>query len=179
MNYLKITLNKECDKINIFIQNICEENICSCLPFINPKYNDSDIYKFLILNKECLRKLTKRLDKKNQTNIMSKWYSGKLCQGFLSGFEIERLKIKLYGIGVDDECPICLTEFKDKLCIFDCSHKVCEPCVRELYNVKHLRGSIDALASYNLYHYKNMPCCPVCRYKWPIRVASRCHVIEI
>ena len=183
VNYVKSLLNTEYNYIDKFIHTIYEDDCdCSCVPFLKPKYNDSDIYKFLILNKECLRKLTKRLDKKNGNNIMSKWYSVKLNQsGFISGFHIERLRLKLYGIGIDDnECPICFESFKDKLCIFDCGHRVCEPCVRELYNVKHLRGSIDALASYKLYHdNKNIPPCPVCRYRYPIRFASRCHVVEI
>jgi hypothetical protein len=182
MTYLKNALNKEYDYIDKFIQNICEENVCSCLPIFNKKYKDSDIYKFLILNKECLRKLTKRLDKKNQTNIMSKWYSVKLSQaGFIGGFHIEHLRLKIYGLGNENECPICFEEFKDKVCIFDCSHRVCEPCVRELYDIKNTRGSIEAIASYRLYHRDstNIPVCPICRYKYPIRFTSRCHIIEI
>ena len=90
---LTVLLRRECDKIDhIFVKNQTTRRICFA-----STYTKTELYNYAGINKTCLRKLIKRLDKRYSTKL-NKWYNeNKEYYKFCGSFELRKLRIDLFG----------------------------------------------------------------------------------
>jgi hypothetical protein len=137
--------------------------------FCRVTYTREDIQKFVELNKTCIYKICKRLDKKIQSNT-KKWLldvKQNLRFKFLGGTEITSLNIKF-----PTECPICF-ESVNRIIIARCGHYLCFDCMENLYHLHGQNGKV-----YNLIYnadYNNTVNCPFCRISYPF---MRCKICQ-
>jgi hypothetical protein len=143
-----------------------------------------NIYLFAMLQKKTLYKVTKRLDKKLDSNgAFKKWFREKVDlrkYGILGGFWMKRLSLEIGEAGEGEEaCPVCL-ESLDKnampTIITHCGHVICGDCMEALYQVKGKRGTIRNILEHNRSSDYSAIRCPICRCPEPQRGFDEYHV---
>ena len=157
----------ECKKVDIIFKKYYNHLYH---PTCFSKYESKeDIKQFANLNKICLYKICKRLDKRIKPcpNILT-WLiniKNNFKYSFLGGIEITSLNIKL-----PLECQICFNDV-EKVIIAKCGHYMCFDCLIKIYDLNGLKGKIHNLIFYGNY-YRSINC-PFCRISKPF---SRCKV---
>lgn len=127
-------------------------------PSAGDEITKMDRYKFACLNKTCVYKVCKRLDKRYKLGLME--WLGHVRKDFLfmGGFYIKRMECELFGC--NEECPICMDENKTMM-IAECGHAMCIECLEEMYKIKGKKGILKhIIAAYDV-EYKSH--CPICR----------------
>jgi hypothetical protein len=153
---LEILLNNECIHVDKIFNN--KKNIINCY---SKNFSKKELYNYAILNKKCLYKLIKRLNKRLKCNLNSLLNKYDFC----CGYKLKKLELNIFGY--NDDCPICL-EKPSQIIIMDCGHVICVDCVKKLYNIDQLKGTLQNLISYSIYYNKKIPKCPECRYLHPV-----------
>lgn len=161
-------LDRSCSHIDIILKKNCIKSY-NCLKLMCASYHYSiqkhDLLTFASINKMTLYKLSKRLEKKFGLNLLEWYYYNRTKYIFCGkGYLLKRLEIEIKGC---DECPICL-EKKERNIITNCGHIICESCIKYLYKVENLNGTIHNLISYSVYKNHFIPKCPICRGLMPI-----------
>lgn len=130
-----------------------------------------DKYKFAALNKLCVYKICKRLDKRYNIG-MTKWLNDIRCRfAFMGGFYMKRMECELFGC--NEECPICMDSEK-VMVISECGHNICFECLEYMYKIKGKRGIMrNIIAAYDC-EYKIH--CPICRSYAPYSKIDDDHV---
>ena len=137
-------------------------------------------YAFAMLNRTCVYKLCKKYDKVLRRRDASPWFRGALGAGayaFLNSAELKRLELELYG--AKEPCPVCLEETpspaEPAAFILSCGHTMCVSCVRDLYGVRRVRGTLYNVLSYGRYHSPSVRC-PMCRAPDPLGAISELNI---
>jgi hypothetical protein len=130
---------------------------CSSVKVVD--HNDvvtSDLLDFIVLNRDTLRKICKRVDKIYATSSsFTRDVYGSMRFSFIQGALVSRLELEL-GIRAA-ECPVCLwceahdSDMQQRLVILDCGHTVCVDCFESMFGRKFRKGLE----------------CPVCRCTLP------------
>jgi hypothetical protein len=170
--FLESMLENECRQIdNIFLKNISSN--FSCFKY---KITKKELYNYISLNKICIYKIIKRLDKRLGTTLRI-WYNAQKGKyKFFGGYQVTRLKIDVYGY--NEDCPICFDKPKT-IVILDCGHCVCEDCIKKIYSVNEFNGRLSNLISYAYYYLHIIPKCPICRYFWPLKDVHKKQIFKI
>jgi len=137
-------------------------------------------YAFATLNRTCVYKLCKKYDKVLRRRDASPWFRGALGAGayaFLNSAELKRLELDLYG--ATEPCPVCLEETpspaEPAAFILTCGHTLCLSCVRDLYGVRRVRGTLYNVLSYGRYRSPSVRC-PMCRAPNPLGAISATNI---
>jgi len=136
-----------------------------------PQYSNDVLYKFALFNRRCLLKVIKRCDKLRGTRFRE-WYDHQTTNSVaLCNLQLMKtLELELHGC--NEPCPICL-DVPNELVVLDCGHFLCTPCLKDLYGVGRLKGTICNLINYSQYCLKTKPKCPVCRNDHPIHDVNK------
>ena len=161
-------LGFECERVEYIFKNeytnrsLYREHIAPCF-FPVLLENSREVHKFVCINKQCIRKLVKKINKFYKTSEMTLWYNNILAKyKFLNGKYLSRLRLEL-GL-VDLQCPICLDEMKSP-CILQCGHVMCEACIRKLMGIEHIHGTLKNVIS-SIPPREVVKCkCPICRVR--------------
>ena len=139
-----------------------------CMVLPDDPYNSSYIktfYKFAHINSTSLYKLTKKCDKKLGTHLRTWYIQERNKYAMCGGVDLKRLELDIFGY--KDECPICY-EVPTNMIILDCGHIMCLTCLKQIYKIDHMKGTLPNLIQYALYTYPKETKCPVCRLSKPI-----------
>lgn len=155
---LKADLECEFTRINkVFKASVERIEFVKYLPCYSD-YVDSRIkslYELGELNKKCLYKICKRIDKRKSSNIMLSWYRS-LHSNYIQVWLTLHKEAK-------EPCPICFEECYKKTVIMKCGHYICHDCVMGMIGAKHIKGTTHNLISNYLYYHGNRLTCPLCR----------------
>lgn len=161
---------KEWKKINNIDQTIYNkiDDACKNIDkiFTNYKLQKNVLYQFAVINKQTLYKLSKRLAKKTEFNVLEWYNNNKIKYNFCGGYKLKRIDLEIHGF---EECPICL-EIQNTMIISDCGHVLCINCFKQLYHIDNLNGKLFNLISYSIYYNHVIPKCPICRQSMPIHL---------
>jgi hypothetical protein len=137
-------------------------------------------YAFAMLNRTCVYKLCKKYDKVLRRRAASPWFRGALGAGayaFLNSAELKRLELELYG--AKEPCPVCLEETpspaEPAAFILSCGHTLCVSCVRDLYGVRRVRGTLYNVLAYGRFRSPSVRC-PMCRAPDPLGAISELNI---
>lgn len=151
-----IELQKECQSVARFVQlERKHRQIFKCLCFKRePLASVDGLYRFVQLNKTCVYKLCKKIDKATNTNIALQWMR--------THNVFDPCSCKQLQLALDPECrtcPVCLEDERETLFIYGCGHVVCTTCFELLYHLKGRKGTVHNLLGSM---HRNL-CCPTCR----------------
>lgn len=140
------------DRYCIFSLGYCRK------PAAGDEITKMDRYKFACLNKTCVYKICKRLDKRFQLGLMEWLVKIRKEFVFMGGFYIKRMECELFGC--HEECPICMDGNKTMV-ITECGHAICIECLEEMYKIKGKKGILrHIIAAYDVEYRSH---CPICR----------------
>ena len=145
--------------------------ICTNIDKVLQKYSGKkqDLLFFAKINKLTLYKLSKRLSKKYEINVLD-WYYNSRSKYIFCGFGYFLKSIEL-KISTEIECPICL-DVNKKILVTNCGHYFCATCTKKLYKVDNLNGKLSNLISFSVYQNHFIPKCPICRKLMPLNIKS-------
>ncbi len=154
-------LELECKKVDQIFKKYYH-NLYYPLCF-SKQQSKEDIQQFADLNKTCIYKICKRLDKRiipcpSTIEWLTK-IKNSFKFAFLGGIEVTSLTIT-----IPSECPICLEEV-EKIIISKCGHYVCFDCLIKMYELNGVKGEMHNLIHYGDYCRKLN--CPICRIQRP------------
>lgn len=134
---------------------------------------------FALLNRTCIVKLCKRIDRRSPGAGMRDWFAHALRPSlrFCGGAELRRLELDSMP-QVCPECPVCLEE-RFPIVVLDCGHDICMPCFEKLHGIECMHGTLENRLVYARFHAIGGQCpkCPMCRQPHPLsRVRSWCVV---
>jgi len=165
-NILKL-LELECKQVDHTFKKLYHNLFYpSCF---SKSFDKEDIKQFAELNKTCIYKICKRLDKRIEpcpcTLSWLKLVKNNFKYSFLGGMEMTSLNII-----IPTECEICLNQV-NRIIIAKCGHYVCFDCFVRMYDLSGVKGEIHNLILYGDYWRKIN--CPFCRIQRPF---STCKV---
>lgn len=165
-NILKL-LELECKQVDHTFKKIYNNfNHPSCF---SKSYSKEDINQFVNINKTCIYKICKRLDKRIKpcpfTLVWLTKIKNNFKYSFLGGMDITSLNIT-----IPTECQICF-ENVNKVIIAKCGHYMCFDCFVKMYDLNGVKGEVHNLILYG--DYWRMIKCPFCRINRPF---STCKV---
>lgn len=163
-------LQRDIEIVNrVFVSNNCMKfSFCRRRIYT---VNNAELYEYLKLNKVCIYKICKRLDKRYNLNMMG-WYNNiRRKYEFLCGFIMKKLECEVYGC--KEECPICFDTDKTMI-ISNCGHLMCTECIENMYNIKGKKGTLKNLIS--AYDAEKRSSCPICRSDRPFQDIDLEHV---
>ena len=142
-----------------------------------PSKDTHAMYAFAMVNKACIVKIIKRCDKRSGSHLRD-WYNAhKHEYSFCGGVKLTRLALEC-GMHQVEECPICLDPPNTGV-ILECGHIICLDCIKDMYHIRHMRGTISNLISTSIYMNKHSPCCPLCRCQKPLHRVSSNQIISL
>lgn len=137
---------------------------CLWQPLLAGEGDKDAWYKYVMINRTSIAKITKRSDKLCGTRLRE-WYNSErsklaICESYM----FKKLQLEVCGLGESAECPICLEPLTHRtVVILDCGHCVCLGCIKEMLHIHHLKGTLQNLVSYAAYHLHTYIKCPLCR----------------
>lgn len=156
---------KNCESVYRHIHKRATSKHNTC--FARPPIDTQIVVRFAKLNKQCIYKLCKRIDKRNGVNVMTCFYNQILMDPRLHMFS--RKEQVLLDIGsafeTNTECPICLEQFHGDVLVLDCGHIVCLDCSLGVHGAKHTKGTVHNRIAHGAYLNRNASKCPVCQSK--------------
>ncbi len=148
----------------------------SCMPFCFARraaaadrfasVSDVDLLRYIELNADTARKLSKRLQKRFAVPTATWFAANRPGLSFCSVALREKLRIAVAGMD-SRPCPVCL-ETAAEMVITDCGHAFCVDCVKRLAGVDNMMGALHDLLTWARYHGTPYAC-PMCRRKSPLR----------
>ena len=134
------------------------------------------MYAFAMLNKTCVCKAIKRCDKRTGSRLRE-WYNAHKHEfSFCGGVRLTRFALESGQQQLDD-CPVCL-EPPTTGVILECGHIVCLECIKDMYQIRYMRGTISNLVRTSIYMNRRAPCCPLCRCQTPLRRVSSSQLVN-
>jgi hypothetical protein len=162
-------LSRECMRVDKLFQR-CYNRLEHPSCFSSECCSRDDIRLFAELNKTCLYKICKRLDKRMAPSPHAREWLEKIktrhVYDFLGGMKMASLEISLPA-----ECPICL-EAVDRVAISRCGHYVCLSCLGSMYHMRGRRGTLMNLIGYDESLHPSF--CPLCRMRKPFMDLKIC-----
>lgn len=146
----------------------------------------SDLLSFARLNRETVRKLCKRIDKRRLQKKAedcdggdgggdsgaSAWLAAYVRAhtfAFLGGAAIARLELHL-GRRVELECPVCLEAYEARgarsLLVLACGHAMCLRCALHMIDADRIYGTLHNVVEYARGRWPRKCVCPICRDKY-------------
>lgn len=124
--------------------------------------------EFMSLNKTCLYKICKRIDKTLPETGAMKLLLEMRSRHFLEDYRYTFFKLESGGHA--EECTICMEE-RDKYAILECGHYFCIDCFVAMYGLKGKKGTLrNILANTN-----RKLTCPMCRYEMEYDMLDSMH----
>jgi hypothetical protein len=118
----------------------------------------SPLYEFMALNRMCLYKICKRIDKTLPGTGAMKLLAEYRNRHFLNDYRSTFYKLESSRDN-NEECPICL-DMCNNFAILQCGHYFCMDCFLNIYGVKGKRGTLINI----LANTSRKLSCPLCRH---------------
>jgi hypothetical protein len=123
--------------------------------------------EFASLNRTCVTKLCKRLEKRGIVPGIRGWLATHRRQyAFFGGAEVAALELRADADARHAmTCPVCLEESlgETECVILNCGHTFCAPCVLNMMGVWGMRGTTRNLIGYANFSGTRLRACPSCR----------------
>lgn len=149
--------------------------LCACLP-TRADVHPPDLVACARLNSEALRKLCKRVDKRNRgtpdQGRAGRWLA--LCRtlhafAFLGGAAVARIELERAASapgGPGHDCPVCFepcgTRARPAL-VTACGHVLCEACAERVTGAGTVYGTFENRFAFACDQWPRRCVCPLCR----------------
>lgn len=130
----------------------------------------SDLLAFVELNRTCVRKLCKRIDKRGAEPRAVPWLRaccGAHAYAFLETATVAKLELAAGRAGSERECPVCMEPFGDRgggrALVLRCGHAVCVGCALRMTGASGVYGTLYNALAYARARWPGRSRCPLCR----------------
>lgn len=166
-------LRMQCDNIDRYIHIISTPNTrhtCfRCYDDVEAHEHASPLYEFMALNRICLYKICKRIDKSLPGTGAMKLLAEYRNRHFLNDYRSTFYKLESSRDN-NEECPICM-DICNNFAILQCGHYFCMECFLKIYGVKGKRGTLINI----LANTSRKLSCPLCRHIMEYNLIDNMH----